>query len=202
MKSSRIGVLGGSFNPIHLGHIELAKKAHEQFNLPLVLLMPTSKSYYKDSSAYADSYHRLKMAELAAKECAPGYLEASSLDLDRGGYTYTCDTINELSKDHKEIFFIVGSDSLLYIDKWKDSEDFLKKCIILYGKREGATTGETDRKAKYLRDIFHADVRELNIKDHPISSSDIREMIRNKKSISGLVPKSVEEYIIRNNVYR
>ena len=63
MKSSRIGVLGGSFNPIHLGHIELAKKAHEQFNLPLVLLMPTSKSYYKDSSAYADSYHRLKMAD-------------------------------------------------------------------------------------------------------------------------------------------
>lgn len=202
MNTSRIGILGGSFNPIHFGHIELAQKAHEQYKLPLVLLMPTCKSYYKDSSDYAAPSHRLKMAELAAKECGSDYLKASSLDLDRGGYTYTCDTIEELSHSYDEIFFIVGSDSLMYIDKWKDSDVFLKKCVILYGKRDGDTSDAITRQVDFLKKDFGVDIRELHIKRHPISSSDIRKRITAGMSINEYIPESVASYIAENNLYR
>ena len=202
MNVDSVGVLGGSFNPIHLGHIELAVRAHEQFDLPLVLLMPVNVSYYKDSSNYASSKHRLKMTELAAGECGAGFLKSSSADIDRGGVTYTCDTVDELKKTYKKIFFIVGSDSLMYIDKWKNADVFLKKIIVLYAKRDGDTADDLLLKVDYLKENFNADVRELSIRNHPISSSDIREKIKKGVPLTGLVPKSVEEYIKKNDLYK
>lgn len=202
MKSSCIGVLGGSFNPIHSGHIELAIKAHEQYKMPKILLMPTFKSYYKDSSVYAGSDQRLQMTALAACECGSGFLEASSMDIDRGKITYTCDTVDELSRSYKEIFFIVGSDSLMYIDKWKNADIFLRKCVILYAQRKGDNVNELKNKADYLKNHFHADVREIKNVNVPVSSSDIRSMIKKGNSISGLVPESVEKYIKDNNLYK
>ena len=202
MKKACTGVLGGSFNPIHFGHIELAVKAHTQLDLPEVLLMPISMSYYKDLSVLTESAQRLKMTELAAAECGPGFLKCSSLDIDRGGMTYTCDTIDELSLIYDEIFFIVGSDSLMYIDKWKNAGDFLKKCIIVYAKRDGDTPDELLKKEEFLKENFRADIRRLEITNHPISSSQIREMIRKGEDVRGLIPRSVEEYIRDNNLYK
>ena len=202
MNPLSVGVLGGSFNPIHLGHMELAKEAHIQFGLGNILLMPTSLTWYKDTSSLAGPKHRLAMARLGAKEMGEEYMRASSIDIDRGGITYTCDTVNELRDVYDNIYFIIGSDSLMYIDEWKNAGDFLKKCIILYGKRDGDDVEAISEKKKFLKQEYGADIRELKIKKIPISSSDIRKRIKSGKSITGLVPKSVEEYIMENNLYR
>lgn len=206
-KDSIVGVLGGSFNPIHKGHMEIAKKAHEQFNIPELLIMPTADNYYKDNSDLIDGKIRLKMIELAIEDFKSTtsdrpYLYSSSLDIDRGGMTYTADTIADLIKNYNKIYFIIGSDSLMYLHTWKRIDFILSHATILYAKRDSDTPKEIENQIAFLEKNFKADIRPIIIDNQPFSSSLIRKLILEGKDCSKYISKSVLKYINENKLYQ
>ena len=197
-----VGVLGGSFNPIHNGHLSIAKYAHEQMGIPEILIMPTASTYYKDDSCLIPSEKRMDMIRLAISENeAEDYMKPSYLDINRGGITYTYDTINDLKKFYDKIYFIIGADSLMYIDKWKKADEFLPQCILLTALREGISDNEIKDKCDILVKSFGAKIILLDINMIMISSSEIRKRIRKGQSVNGMLPDSVLEYITENSLY-
>ena len=201
-----IGVLGGSFNPIHKGHMEIAVKTHEQFHIPEILLMPTANNYYKDNSDLLDGETRLKMVELAIsdfnKDIDEPYIFSSSLDIDRGGTTYTADTIKDLSAVYDTIYFIIGSDSLMYIHTWKNIRSILQNATVLYAKRNTDDQKEIEEQIIKLNNIYQADIRPILIEDQPFSSSMIRQIIKHNGDIRPYVSDSVYRYIKNNRLYQ
>ena len=196
------GVLGGSFNPIHYAHLSMATCAHEQFKIPEILIMPTAATYYKDGSALIDSEPRMDMIRLAINEIDAGdYMKPSYIDLDRGGITYTYDTIKDLKKTYDKIYFIIGTDSLMYIDRWQKAESFLPECTLLVALRNGDTEDDVNAQREYLINDYGAEIFFLNTKIIPLSSSDIRKRIKRKQSVKGMLPDSVIDYIMDNKLY-
>ena len=196
------GVLGGSFNPIHYAHLSMATCAHEQFKIPEILIMPTAATYYKDGSALIDSEPRMNMIRLAINEIDAGdYMKPSYIDLDRGGITYTYDTIKDLKKTYDKIYFIIGTDSLMYIDRWQKAESFLPECTLLVALRNGDTEDDVNAQREYLINDYGAEIFFLNTKIIPLSSSDIRKRIKRKQSVKGMLPDSVIDYIMDNKLY-
>ena len=178
------GVLGGSFNPIHNAHLAMAECAHKQFGIPEILIMPTASTYYKDGSVLIDPEKRMDMIRLAIEEKnATDYMRPSYLDIDRGGITYTYDTITELGEVYDKIFFIIGTDSLMYIDKWVKSEEFLPKCILLVSMRNGYSAGDIKKQVSYLEDKKGARIEFLDTEIDPVSSSEIRKLIKELNSV-------------------
>ena len=197
------GVLGGSFNPIHNAHLAMAECAHRQFEIPEILIMPTAATYYKDGSVLVDATQRMEMIHLAIKDYgASDYMIPSSLDLDRGGTTYTYETINDLEKIYDKIYFILGADSLMYIDKWVNAAEFLPKCTILAAFREGVSRDALKTQAEYLENDYNADVRFLDTVIMPYSSSDIRKRISEGRRVSDMMPEGVYDYICKNRLYK
>ena len=197
-----VGVLGGSFNPIHNGHLSIAKCAHEQLGIPEILIMPTASTYYKDDRFLIPSEKRMDMIKLAISENeAEDYMKPSYLDIDRGGITYTYDTINDLKKFYDKIYFIIGADSLMYIDKWKNADEFLPRCILLTALREGISDNEIKDQCNRLVESFGAQIIFLDINTIVVSSSEIRKRIRKGQSVYGMLPDSVLKYIIENSLY-
>ena len=196
------GVLGGSFNPIHYAHLSMATCAHEQFKIPEILIMPTAATYYKDGSALIDSEPRMNMIRLAINEIDAGdYMKPSYIDLDRGGITYTYDTIKDLKKTYDKIYFIIGTDSLMYIDRWQKAESFLPECTLLVALRNGDAEDDVNAQREYLINDYGAEIFFLNTKIIPLSSSDIRKRIKRKQSVKGMLPDSVIDYIMDNKLY-
>ena len=196
------GVLGGSFNPIHYAHLSMATCAHEQFKIPEILIMPTAATYYKDGSALIDSEPRMDMIRLAINEIDAGdYMKPSYIDLDRGGITYTYDTIKDLKKTYDKIYFIIGTDSLMYIDRWQKAESFLPECTLLVALRNGDAEDDVNAQREYLINDYGAEIFFLNTKIIPLSSSDIRKRIKRKQSVKGMLPDSVIDYIMDNKLY-
>ena len=197
------GVLGGSFNPIHNAHIAMAESAHRQFEIPEILFMPTSLTYYKDSSELIEPEKRLDMIRLAIDEVGGSdHMKVSCLDINRGGITYTYDTINDLKKSYDKIYFIIGADSLMYIDKWHKADLFLHQCTLLVSRRAGSADDEINAQYEYLTDMLGADILFMDMELMPLSSSDIRKRIRDGRSVKGMLPDSVIKYIIKNDLYR
>ena len=114
--SGIVGIMGGTFNPVHNGHIAIAKAAHEQFNIPYILVMPSYSPAYKDNSNIVSATHRCNMVSLAIKDY--DYMELSTLEIERGGRTYTADTLRLLKDDYDKIYFIIGADSLFTLNTW------------------------------------------------------------------------------------
>ena len=180
----------------------MAECAHNQFNIPEILIMPTATTYYKDGSALIDSELRMDMIRLAIEDAGTGsYMKPSYVDLDRGGITYTCDTIRDLKSIYDKIYFIIGTDSLMYIEKWNDADVFLRQCSLLVALREGASQEDITAQQEFLENEFGADIEYLDSKIMPVSSSDIRDRIKKGKSVEKMLPESVLEYIIEHNLY-
>lgn len=200
-KDDTIVLLGGSFNPIHNGHIAMAEAAHSEYGHDIVLL-PNKSTYYKDNSNFTSDEYRIDMLELVNDEYS--YIYYSDIEIIRGGITHTVDTIRELKNEYgyKTIYFIIGGDSLEWIDKWVDADELLDNVIFLTAVR-----GETDKeKSRSIIDRIKnehplSDIRLLNMKENPVSSSEIRDRLKNGLSIEGMVPMSVESYIIKNKLY-
>ena len=197
------GILGGSYNPIHNAHLAMAECAHRQFDIPEILLMPTSRTYYKDDSELLEPEKRMDMIRMAIEEVrGQKYMKPSSLDIDRGGVTYTYDTITELKEFYDKIYFIIGTDSFMYIDKWHRSEDFLPECTLLVSQRVTDHKDEVDAQYSYLTESYGADILFMDMEIMPISSSDIRKRIRTGRSVKGMVPDSIVKYIADNGLYK
>ncbi len=198
----KIGIMGGSFNPIHFGHLLLAETAYEEYNLDKVLVMPTKSPAYKDINKFISDTDRVNMVKLAIK--SNSHLELSDLEFLREGNTYTIDTINILrqSDPDSEYYFIMGADSLFHFESWREPQGILDQVTILVAGRYNKSSEDIDSQIDYLINKYDTgDIKFLNSPHLDISSFSIRKRISDRSSIKYLVPEEVEEYIYNNKLY-
>ncbi len=198
----KIGILGGTFDPIHLGHLILAETARDRFGLDKVLFIPAGKPYFKDTNSVSDADYRADMVKIAVE--GNDAFDFSDIELKREGATYTVNTLTELNKIYPddELFFIVGSDTLYQIEDWKDPAKVLELATILIASRS-AVGEDVQAKIHDLQDTFPGSKFEkLNMLNIDISSTNVRAKVKANASIKYLVPDEVAEYIGKNNLYK
>ena len=199
---NRIGILGGTFNPIHKGHLMLALSAYEQYNLDTVWIMVSPTPPHKADSDILDINRRIDMIKLAI--CDYGdKLEFSDYELKRDGYIYTAVTLTLLKNEYpdNEFYFIMGGDSLRNIEKWYMPQVIMEKAVILAAIRNDMDFNAISEHISYLKRKFGADVHPLKTENIPISSTIIRNNIKNNISVTDMLPFKVEEYIKYNRLY-
>jgi nicotinate-nucleotide adenylyltransferase len=197
----RLGILGGTFNPIHNGHLRIAELAYTQLSLGEILLIPSGRSYMKDDTEVLDKHHRLAMVKLAARHYP--YLRVSEVDLDRPGDTYTCDTIAELRMLHPrvDLYFIIGADTIFLMEDWKKPEYIFQNAVIAVVLRDEISKDDLNGHAEYLKKKYDADIRMMSGGKIDISSHQIRELVKQGESIFDIVPDDVAEYIRQEGLY-
>ena len=198
----KIGVMGGTFNPVHMGHLLLAEWAMEAAGLDQILFIPTGVPYMKDNCHVLSGDERLQMTALAIED-HPAFA-VSGMEVERKGYTYTCDTMEQLKeKSPKDNFyFIMGADCLYTIEKWRDPERIFRVCDVIAAARNGSSLPQIAEKCKELSEKFHGKILLLQFPAMEISSTDIRERVACGRSIRYLVPEKVRDYIISNHLYQ
>ena len=201
-KRKKVGIMGGTFNPIHFGHLLLAETAYQQFDLDEVLIMPTKNTYYKKMNNLVQAEDRVNMVKLAIAD-NPHFV-LSREELNRDGTTYTVDTLTRLTAQEPDsrFYFIMGADSLYHLESWREPQKILSMAVILVAGREGSGIGASLRsQQEYLENKFDADIRMLRSPVMEISSNDLRRRVREGRSIRYLLPKPVAEYIYENRLY-
>lgn len=187
-----VGLFGGTFNPVHFGHLITSQRVKEMRKLDKIILMPCNISPFKvKASDLLDGDTRIKMLELAIGNNA-GY-EISDLELTKGGVSYTYDTIMELKKKHDELELIIGFDNLIDFDKWYRADEIVKeaKLVVLTRKAD-----HPDKRNRFFEQAIFVDSPTVEI-----SSTEIRDRIRAGLSIDYLVPRLVVEFIKQEKIY-
>lgn len=200
MNSDIICVLGGTFNPVHTGHIEIARHVHSQFNLDKILIMPSGNpSSYKDTSLIADAKDRCNMISLSIKDYP--YMELSELEVKRPGRTYTCDTLKILKEKYNLIYFIIGADSLFSIDKWYHADYVMKNCHLLAANRDNLDDEMIKQRIEFLKNTYGALIDIIDTPALPYSSTVIRENLKNGVSVEKMINPAVYDYIMKHGLY-
>lgn len=188
-----IGIFGGSFDPIHLGHLITTLFVKENRNLEKVFFIPSYISPLKQNQSTVDELHRLKMVELAIKNI-DGFL-ISDFELKRKSVSYTIDTINEFKKYYDEIELIIGYDNYLVFDKWYKPDEILSKSKVVVMKRKTELLENNNF-------IFKNKVIFIETPTIEISSTEIRNRIKKNLNVDFFLPHNVKEYIFQNGLYR
>ncbi|MBZ2175358.1 nicotinate-nucleotide adenylyltransferase [Schnuerera sp. xch1] len=202
MEKLKIGIMGGTFDPIHNGHLILAEYSRISFNLNKILFIPTGNPPHKNSEDISPNRYRYDMTLLAISTNMNYYL--STIEIERKGVTYTIDTIKYLKSkfEDAEFYFILGADSLYKIHKWKNYEELLSLCNFIVARRPNHNNKKLEKRKDDLNTKYNSSIHILEAPLIDISSTQIRERIRNGLSIKYLVPRSVEAYIEKNRIYR
>lgn len=218
MPEERIGLLGGTFNPIHLGHLRAAEEVRGKFSLDTVLFIPSYIPPHKLTIEMAAPEDRLAMVKLAV--ASRSRFVASSIEIEAKQTSYSIITLNKVKKAYPDarLFFIVGVDAFLEIETWKSYRDVLEQCRFIVVSRPGHRLGQAgkalpqeyrnkiidargpggvDQRLILKHRIFLVDIRALDI-----SSTEIRRRVRRGQPIKGLVPEAVEEYIKKKRLYQ
>lgn len=197
-QTTKIGIMGGTFNPIHNGHIALAQAAYKNFSLDKILFMPSGRSYMKQD--VLDNEKRTAMVSRAIASIP--YFELSTIEVERPGNTYTCETLQQLTQQNPNVhyYFILGADSLFYIEKWKNPEIIFSLATIICMVRDDFCLADIKEKGTELAQKG-ADILYLDIPKITISSTEIRNRVKHHESISDLVPENVAKYIIQEHLY-
>lgn len=199
----KTGILGGTFDPIHLGHLITAENALDGVGLDRVILMPTGCSYFKEDQEVTAPQLRYEMTRLAAGDNPK--LVVSDMETTRPGNSYTADTLRELRKTYPddELYYIVGADTLVLMSLWRAPEVIFSLCHVLVETRPDEIAGKgLLEEIKALRDKYGADITILPARNIAISSTEIRGRVRDGHSIRYLVPTAVENYIREKGLYR
>ena len=197
-KQLRLGIMGGTFDPIHYGHLVAAEEALVQFNLDRVVFMPTGEPARKDDRRVTSAEHRYLMTVIATAS-NPDFV-VSRLEVDRPGVTYTVDTMRELRSMYgsdAELFFITGADAILDILTWKDSGQLADLCVLIAATRPGYDLSRLDSQAG--ASSFR--IERMAVPALAISSTDIRARIATRKPVRYLLPEAVATYIRKNGLY-
>lgn len=198
----KVGIIGGTFNPIHLGHLILAERAYEEFQLDEILFIPTGISYFKDPATVLDSKTRITLIGDAIENNP--HFALSTIETERPGNSYTYETLEELKacNPNTVYYLIIGADSLFQLEQWKYPERIMKNSIILATARKDQGITDVSKKIDELNEQYHADIRLLQCPNIDISSTEIRERVKSGKSIRYLVMPSTEEYIEKHHLYQ
>ncbi len=195
------GIMGGTFNPIHNGHLALAQSALEQFALDEVLFMPCGVPYMKADQHVEDGQIRAEMTALAI-EGRP-HFRLSLMELEQEGNTYTYQTLERLKSENPETvyYFIAGADSLFHMTKWAHPERIFADCRVLAAVRDDKTTEDMEAQIRFLERQYNARIHLLQTETMDISSSGIRRKVAAGESIADMVPEAVRIYIDRKRLY-
>lgn len=198
----KVGIMGGTFDPIHNGHLATAEAVKDSLALDLVLFIPSARPPHKRGRKVLEPEHRLAMTILAT--CSHPHYHVSTIEIMRSGPSYAVDTIDALKSGFEpatRFYFILGADAALELSTWHHAQELVNKCFFVVATRQG-----TDFDMSSIENQFAPESREHLIRvETPaleISSTDIREKIRSGRSIKYLVPELVEQYIIKENLYR
>ena len=198
----RIGILGGTFNPPHVGHIGAAKTFLEALELDKLLIIPTATPPHKEYKSDVDGSARLEMCKVAFD--FDERIEVSDIELKRGGKSYTYLTLEELYDPENELYFLVGTDMMLTLDRWVKPERIFELATIVYARRESDESlgEELTRKAAEYKNKFGAKIIAINNEVIEISSERIRASILNGDNSSGYLCDEVYSYIEKGGLYR
>jgi nicotinate-nucleotide adenylyltransferase len=199
----RIGIYGGSFSPVHNGHVAAAKAFMEQMWLDILYIMPAGIPPHKEMQGDANVWQRLKMCELAF-DGIDGVL-ISDLEIRREGKSYTVDTLRALSSPEHRLFLMMGTDMLLTLGQWREPEEIFKLCYPVYMRREGPDPILDARivaKITEYQQKYGKVVRRITGDALPISSTMVRRAVAEGRDISGMVPPAVEKYIRETGLYK
>ena len=196
----RIGFLGGSFNPVHCGHIAIARQALTEFSLDKVLLIVAADPPHKEIAFHVSASERLKMLECGLAEEAG--IEASGIELEREGKSYTYDTVQQLYKAYPgaELFCIVGADMLCDLPNWYRAEELLKS-VVFVGFARGGEPFDVKSATESLNARYGARVLLSKTSGPELSSTEIRNRVYAAKSVSGMLPEGAERYLYENGLY-
>lgn len=195
-----IALIGGAFDPPHFGHLVAAQTISDKFNVDKVVIMPLGDAPHKimNGAKAVDRYNMVK--EAAGDNSA---FDVSAMEIERNGKTYTVDTISEIKKINPniKIYFVMGADEILEIENWRQPEKLLSMCSFIAVTRPGFTQLEVEKKTKQLKNKYGCDIYFTEIPGMDISSSDLRNRVKNGESIKYLVPEKVEKYIEKHKLY-
>lgn len=198
----KIGILGGTFNPIHFGHIKLAQAAYRQLFLDRVIFMPSGQSYMKRNMYVLPGEQRLKLIDLSIKDIS--YFESSDIEIKRQGNTYTYETLQYLHDENPddEFYFILGADCLFSIEKWIKPECIFEQCTIVAAVRNGMDKKTLKNQAIHLQSKFGAKIILLEFEETDISSTEIRERLKRGEPVQDFIPDCVAEYIHTHMLFK
>ena len=195
----KVGIMGGTFDPIHNGHLVTAEAVRDSLNLDEVLFIPSARPPHKRDREIISPEHRLAMTVLAT--CFNKHFRVSTIEILREGPSYAVDTIDALKNEYSngtEFYFILGADAALELSTWHNAQELIEKCYFIVATREGTEfnieTVENDFKIK-------GHIKKIDTPKIEISSTEIRNKVANGRSIRYLVPDSVEAYIKKERLY-
>ena len=198
---TRIGIFGGTFSPPHNGHLQAAKAFMEQMWLDILYVIPTALPPHKEMETPVAADHRLEMCRLAFSGMEGVYV--SDMEIQRGGRSYTVDTLRELTGEDRRLFFLCGTDMMLTLDQWREPAEIFQLCYPVYIRRD--TDQSLDplivRKIAEYHKKYGKVVRRIVTEPIELSSSDIRRRLQQGKTVEDFLPPSVEKYISDNHLY-
>ncbi len=199
----RIGIMGGTFDPIHFGHLVGAEWVREKLNLDEIVFIPTGKPAHKRNWNVTDGMDRLEMVKLAIS--GNDHFTSSDMEVTRVGITYTIDTINALEDaygDGTKLYFIIGADSLMDVHSWYRAEDLLRKASFVAVTRPGFEDELILKEKQRLEELWKADIQLIEIPHMGMSSTMIRSRVKQGESARYLVPEPVLDFIREKGLYR
>ncbi|MDO5410146.1 MAG: nicotinate-nucleotide adenylyltransferase [Lachnospiraceae bacterium] len=198
----KIGIMGGTFSPIHIGHLMIAQRAYEEYDLDQIIFLPNGNPPHKADADVLDASHRSEMVKLAIKS-QPRFV-FSDFEIKNDTFSYTSDTLAHFCDQDRSAsyYFIAGADSLDYMDKWHEPQEIFSRATILAAPRGNLDQTKMEEKILELEERFHASIKLLHLPNVAISSNWIRSNIRRGYSIHYYVPDEVEAYIKENNLYQ
>ena len=197
VKYNRVAIFGGSFNPVHKGHLNLVLQAQKQFDFDRIKVVPTFQSPFCSAITELADVDRLEMLNKVFKKYS--FVEIDEQEIKRKGISYTVDTVKEVSKITKEVFLIIGMDQFVVFDKWNNYEQILKKVQLLVCHRTGVSCENINSSSikKFCKKIHY-----MKLDNMDVSSSDIRQRLQKVLPVDHLLPPGVKEWISRKNLYK
>lgn len=198
----KIGIMGGTFDPIHNGHLMLGEYARDLFELDEIWFMPNGNPPHKESdSIESQTKHRVEMVRRAITDKKGFVLQLYEVERKDTNYSYlTMEHFKEVYPED-EFYFIIGADSLFSFERWVHPERLVKTCVVLAAYRDGKNTVEMENKIAYLNQKYGADIRLLKTPDIDISSTEIRHRLKTGLSVEDMIPEMVFEYIKENHLF-
>lgn len=195
---AKIGIMGGTFNPVHNAHLIIAENALEEFELDKIMFLPNAMPPHKEMDFYISPNARLELVEAAISDNDKFFV--SDFEISKGGKSYTVDTLKAFKEKYKgdDLYFIIGGDSLRDFNKWYCPEEIAKLCTLLVYPREDIDIKEH---MSQISKTYDAKIFEINAPRFDISSSMIRQRVKNGKTIKYLVPQKVHDKIYENKYY-
>lgn len=199
----KIGILGGTFNPIHNGHIHIGKEALKALALDEVIFVPTGRPRHKlNDASLLNENLRYRMVGLAIQG-HEGF-SISDYEINKKGFSFTYETLKYFSEIYKDshLYFISGADCLINIYKWKNVADIFKRATLVVFNRPGFSKEDILAQKKKVEEDFNTEIIFLDVEPLEISSTDIRKAVKNQDEITDIIPKSVMNFIKEHNLYK